>query len=296
MRLLSSFSVLALGLAASLSSCGSHSPSGETAKARDDAHDVILLSFSMKPGSKFSYDTQSEQQISTGSTVIKQTINMVNSFAVQPGTPADSATKLDVSYDRVAVKSDAKGQQLAYDSSDPSTKNSPLALMGGLVGKHFTVGLTKAGRVTSVQGMSELVKSTVDPSNPNAVALRAQIGKTLNDNIVKSMMEQSFNIYPNHSVQPGDTWTKVTKLTTGPMTMSATSLYKLKSVSNGVAQIDVSSKLDGEGAMTIAGTQIGTMAVDVATGLLTDGQFDQSLAGAPTMKIVTAIHIKGTKK
>ncbi|MGG8473463.1 DUF6263 family protein, partial [Rahnella sp. PAMC25617] len=71
------------------------------------------------------------------------------------------------------------------------------------------------------------------------------MSQTLNDKAIKSMMEQSFNIYPNHAVQPGDTWTKVTSVTMGPMTMSATSTYKLNSISDGVAHIGVSSKLDG---------------------------------------------------
>ncbi|WP_223648435.1 DUF6263 family protein [Hymenobacter psoromatis] len=292
MRLISSLPALALGLAAVLSSCGKHSE--KSTPTSDNPSDNVRLRFNLKPGSKFSYDAQSVQAIEAGGQNIKQDITMVSSFAVK--SAADSATKLDVSYDRVAMKMDAGSQQMTYDSRDPSTKGSPLALMGGLVGKHFTVGVTEAGRVTSVQGVSELVNSLVDPANPNAVAMRTQLSQTLNDKAIKSMMEQSFNIYPNHAVQPGDTWTKVTSVTMGPMTMSATSTYKLNSISDGVAHIGVSSKLDGQGAVSLAGTQTGTMDVDVATGLLADSQLKQTLTGTPAMKIATTIHIKGTKE
>ena len=296
MRLLSSLPVLAL-VAVSLSSCGDRAKGGgETAKGGDAAHDAVLLKFNMKPGSSFTYDTNTEQEITTGSTAIKQTISMGNTFAVEPGVGADSVKKLDVSYGRVAMQSDVMGQHLAYDSSDPSTKSSPLALMGGLVGKHFTVGLTSSGRITSVEGVNELANSLVDSSNPNAVAMRAQLGKSLNDNTIKSAMEQSLNIYPNHSVQPGDTWTKATKLSMGPMTMSATTVYKLASVSDGTAHLTVNSRLSGEGAMNIAGTQTGTMDVNIATGLLTASNLKQSLQGQPDTKIATEITIKGTQK
>ena len=281
-------SSVALGLAAVLSSCGT--PSEKSTPANDN----VKLKFNLQPGSKFTYDAQSVQEVEAGGKTIKQGITMVSSFAVQ--SAADSATKLDVSYHRVAMKMDANGQQLAYDSNDPSTKSSPLALMGGLVGKHFTVGVTSAGRVTSVQGVDQLINGMVDPANPNAAAMRAQLSQTLNNQTIKSMMEQSFNIYPNHAVQPGDTWIKLTSVVMGPMTMSATSTYKLNSISAGVAHIGVSSKLDGTGAVSLTGTQTGTMDVDVATGLLTDSQLQQTLTGTPGMKIATTIHIKGTKK
>ena len=288
MRFTSSLSALALGLAAVLSGCGN---SSEKSTPTDDN---VKLKFNLKPGSKFTYDAQSVQDVEAGGQRIKQDITMVSNFAVQ--SAADSATKLDVSYQRVAMKMDAGGQQMAYDSNDPSTKSSPLALMGGLVGKHFTVGVTNAGRVTSVQGVNELINGMIDPANPNAAAMRAQISQTLNDQTIKSMMEQSFNIYPNHQVQPGDTWTKATSVAMGPMTMSATSTYKLNSIGDGVAHIGVSSKLAGTGAVSLTGTQAGTLDVDVATGLLTDSQLKQTLTGTPAMKITTTIHVKGTKE
>lgn len=287
MRFTSSLSVLALGLAALLTSCG-NSPEKSTPAAGG-----VQLKFNLKPGSKFTYDAQSVQDVEAGGQRIKQDITMVSDFAVQAA--ADSATKLDVSYRRVAMKMDAGSQQMAYDSNDPSTKGSPLALMGGLVGKHFTVGVTSAGRVTSVQGVNELIEGMIDPANPNAAAMRAQMSQTLNDQTIKSMMEQSFNIYPTHNVQPGDTWTKTTSVAMGPMTMNATSTYKLNGVSNGVAHIGISSKLAGTGAVSLSGTQTGTLDVDVATGLLTDSQIQQTLTGTPAMKIATTIHIKGTK-
>lgn len=288
MRLTTCVPALALGLAAVLSSCGTSSESSAPG-------DGVALKFKLKPGSKFSYDVRSVQDIQAAGRDIKQEVTMVNDFAVQSAT--DSTRKLDVSYDRVAMKTDAMGQQLTYDSRDPATKSSPLALMGGLVGKHFTVGVTDAGRVTSVEGVDQLVNSLVDPANPNAVAMRAQMTQTLNDKSLKSMMEQSFNIYPTHPVRPGDTWTKATSVAMGPTTMSANTTYKLASVHNGVAHLDVNSKLAGQGAVSLSGTQTGTMDVDVATGLLTSSQLKQNLSGStPEMKIATTITIKGTKE
>ena len=291
MRLTFFLPALALGLAAALSSCGDHAETSTAAASGEG----VALQFKLKPGSKFSYDVQSVQAIQAAGHNIKQDVTMVNTFAVQSAT--DSTKKLDVSYDRVAMKTDAMGQQLTYDSRDPATKSSPLALMGNLVGKHFVVGVTDAGRVTSVEGVDQLVNSMVDPANPNAVAMRAQMSQTLNDKSLKSMMEQSFNIYPTRPVHPGDTWTKATSIAMGPTTMTANTTYKLASVSNGVAHLDVNGKIDGQGALSLSGTQTGTMDVDVASGLLTSGQLTQNLAGStPKMKIATTINIKGQQE
>ncbi|GAB3637616.1 hypothetical protein GCM10027422_32060 [Hymenobacter arcticus] len=269
--------------------CGSPS---ETAK--DGA---VTLKFNFAPGSKFTYAVESTQQIDAPGQKIGQSITMVSSYAVQAG--AGTSKNLTVSYDRVAMKMDAMGQKLAYDSSNPTTKSSPLALMGGLVGKSFEATLTDEGKVTSIKGVDALVNGMVDPANPNAAAVRAQMSKTMNDSTLQSALEQSFNIYPDHAVKPGDTWSKTIKLAMGPLSIRAASTYKLNSVSAGIAHLGITSKLDGQGAMDMSGTQTGTMDVEVATGMLTDSKIVQMLTskpGAPAAKITTNIHVTGTKK
>jgi hypothetical protein len=288
MRVTSSFTGL---IVATLALSGCSSPSDTT---KDGA---VTLKFNFAPGSKFTYTAESAQQIDAAGQKSSQSVTMVSTYAVQAG--AGASKNLTVSYDRIAMKMEAMGQQLAYDSSDPSTKSSPLAMMGKLVGKSFEVALTDEGKVTSVKGVDALLNDMVDPANPNAAAMRQQLSKSMNDSTLRSTTEQSFNIYPGHAVKPGDTWSKTIKLAMGPLSIRSASVYELNSVSNGIAHIGVTSKLDGQGAMDMDGTQTGTMDVEIATGLLNNSKIVQTLtskAGAPTAKIITDIHITGTKQ
>ncbi|MDJ0363796.1 DUF6263 family protein [Hymenobacter sp. H14-R3] len=272
-----------------LSGCGS--PSEAT---KDEA---VNLKFNFAPGSKFTYAVESDQQIDAPGQKIGQSITMVSSYAVRAG--AGTSKNLTVSYDRIAMKMETMGHKLAYDSNDPGTKSSPLATMGGLVGKSFEATLTDEGKVTAIKGAEALVNGTVDPASPNAAAMRAQLNKSLNDSTLRGDMEQSFYIYPGHAVKPGDTWSRTIKLAVGPLSIRAASIYKLTSMSAGVAHLGIISKLEGQGAMDMDGTQTGTMDVELATGMLLDSKIAQTLtskAGAPTAKITTTIHITGTKK
>lgn len=288
MSVKSSFTGLLIS-ALALSGC-----SGPSETTTDGA---VTLKLNFAPGSKFTYTAESAQQIEAAGQKSSQSVTMVSTYAVQAGT--GTSKNLTVSYDRIAMKMETMGQQLAYDSSDPSTASSPLATMGKLVGKSFEVALTDEGKVTSIKGVDALLNSMVDPTNPNATAMRAQLSKSMNDSTLRSATEQSFNIYPGHAVKPGDTWSKTIKLAMGPLSIQSASVYKLNSVSDGVAHIGVTSKLAGQGAMDMDGTQTGTMDVEIATGLLTTSKIVQTLtskAGAPTAKITTNIHITGTKK
>lgn len=288
MRVTSSFAGLALAVLA-LSGCGS-----STEATQDGA---VTLKFNFAPGSKFTYAVESTQHIDAPGQKVDQSVTMVSSYAVQAG-PGTSKNLL-VSYDRIAMKMETMGQQLAYDSSDPSTSSSPLATMGRLVGKSFEITLTDEGKVTSIKGVDALLNSMVDPANPNAVAMRAQMSKSMNDSTLRSTTEQAFNIYPSHPVKPGDTWSTTTSLAMGALSMRVASTYKLNSVSNGLAHLGVASKMIGQGAMDMDGTQTGTLDVETATGMLTDSKITQTLtskAGAPNAKIATTIHITGTKK
>lgn len=288
MSMTSSFAGFAVA-ALVLSGCGS-----PTETTQDGA---VTLKFNVAPGSKFTYDSESTQHIDAPGQKVDQSITMVSNYAVQAG--AGTSKNLTVSYGRVAMKMETMGQKLAYDSRDPSTSSSPLSTMGRLVGKSFEITLTDQGKVTSIKGVDALLDSMVDPANPNAAAMRAQLSNSMNDSTLRSSTEREFSIYPSHPVKPGDTWSTTTSLAMGILSMRVASTYKLNSVRNGLAYLGVTSKMTGQGAMDMDGTQTGTLEVETATGMLTDSKIAQTLtsrAGAPTAKIVTTIHITGTKK
>ena len=238
----------------------------------------VSLKLNFKPGSKFSYTSQTVQNIAMQGNSMMQDVSMGTTFVVlsRQGNSQD----LRMTYNRAAMKMDAGGQKMTYDSQDPATKSSPMAgMMGGMVGQSLVITVTSQGEVTAVKGVEEFKKSVL-ASNPNP-ALNQQLEQSLSESTLKSAMSQLFNIYPDHAVKPGESWVKNTSLNMGPAAMQLTSTYTLGSVQNGVAHVQVNGKLAVEGMATLTGTQSGTMDVDVATGLILGSNYHQTLT-SPT--------------
>ncbi|MGI4870161.1 MAG: DUF6263 family protein [Janthinobacterium lividum] len=253
----------------------------------------VSLKFNFKPNSKFSYSSQTVQNIDMQGNKMMQDITMGSTFAVQTGQ--GSSKDLHMTYSRVAMNMDAGGQKMVYDSQDPATKSSPLAaMMGGMIGKSLDITVTDKGEVTAVKGVEELKKAML-ADNP---AIGPQLEQTLNENTLKSSMNQLFNIYPDHAVKPGESWTKNVTLNMGPAAMKLASTYKLASVQSGVAHLLVDGKLSMDGMMALTGTQSGTMDIDVATGLVLSSKLKQTLsspAGDNSTNIASNITTTGKK-
>ena len=254
----------------------------------------VSLKFNFKPNSKFSYTSQTVQDLDMQGNKMTQDLAMGSTFVVL--TSQGGSKNVRMTYGRVAIKMDAGGQKMAYDSQDATTSSSPLAgLMGGMVGQSLVITVTDQGEVTAVQGVEELKKSVL-ANNPNP-ALSQQLEQTLNENTVKSSMNQLFNIYPDHAVKPGESWNKNMTLSMGPATMKLASTYTLGSVQGGVAHLLVAGKLVADG-IALTGTQSGTMDLDVATGLVLSSKLKQTLtspAGGAQTSITSDITTTGQK-
>jgi hypothetical protein len=151
-----------------------------------------------------------------------------------------------------------------------------------------------------------------DTSTAEGAAMRKQMASTFNDSMVRSLMQQSLNIFPDHPVRPGDTWKKEYNLNMGMMNMKMENEFKLKDVSGNTAHLDINSKITGGGAgsgetknmnINLSGDQKGTMDVEVATGLVTDSKIKQNIKGDMSMMgmkvpmiISQDIHLTAKKK
>ena len=145
--------------------------------------------------------------------------------------------------------------------------------------------------------------------------MRQQMAQSFNDTAIKSLMQQSLNIFPDHPVRPGDTWKKTYNMNVSMMNMAIDNEFKLVSVKGNVAQLETHAKIKGGGGtmgpemknmkIDLSGDQKGTMDVEVSTGLVTDSKTTQTIKGdisSEAMKvkvpisIVSDIHLSARKK
>ncbi len=239
---------------------------------------------------------------------MKQTINqtvMGNAMTVQQdilfgmnykvvGMEGDNRT-VEVSYDRIKMATDAAGQKIQYDSRDTSGNTPQLAILGGMIGKPFRMTVSPTGEVMQVTGFQDVLNGIAsNPADPNAAATRQQLDQMFSDDAVKQMLSQNTNIYPEKAVKPGDTWTKTTTTSMGPIAMEINNTYKLESATDKTAKVSVDATITGKSAqgagaiqgMTVnmKGKQTGKMDVDVATGLVEKMDINQDIDGDMAMQ------------
>lgn len=126
------------------------------------------------------------------------------------------------------------------------------------------------------------------------------------------MMEQSLNVYPEKPIRIGDTWQRSYISNMGFMEMEMVSTYKLVSVSDDVAHIEINANIKSkpgstqqtkEMAMEMYGTQQGSMDMDIITGLIKESRLTQSVTGKISvqgleipMKLTSTTRIIGKKR
>lgn len=194
----------------------------------------------------------------------------------------------------------------------------------------FHTIMNKKGQTEKRQATDSIWKIVEASIAPLEEKVRGQLTAALrpmvNDDMMGSMLEQCFYILPGKKVDVGDKWTNQIRMKS-IFTMLLTNEFELKSVSDGVAEIAVVSKVSnadnqvalsglamaGSPAMgqpegnkgfdlmgmkldaSFNGTQEGTFYVDMGTGLMQTGKMEQKLEGkvkVGSMEIPMKLNLK----
>jgi hypothetical protein len=276
---------------------------------------AIDLKLALQPGTQYLYTMDSKtvmEQSAMGQKMkTEQNMIMESTYDVAAGSTPD-AQRITVMYKRIVSSIKNPMLNVNYDSNDPSTADStnPMAKM---VNKPFVMEVTSQGEVIKLEGLSAIINAVGDSTTLEGAEARRQMAQSFSDTAIKSMMQQSLNIFPDHPVKPGDTWKKSYTMSIGPMAMKIDNEFKLTSVTGNTAHIDVNAKITGGGggdeaeaenmSITLSGDQKGTMEVEVGTGLVTDSKLKQTITGDMSMQgmkipmsISSDIHMSAKKK
>jgi len=277
--------------------------------------DSIDLKLKLQPGSQYVYTT--DNRMTMEQSMMGQSMKTTNNMMMQATYAVDAAEgqnkKLTVTYDRITLETAMPMGQIKYDSDKPEASDPALSSLTQILHKPFSMTVTERGDITNVSGLDAIINAVGDTSTQEGAMARAQMANMFNDTAVKSMMQQSFNIFPDKAVKPGDTWKKSVNVNLSSIAMKMDNTYKLTSVSNGVAHIDVNSVVTAGGDMAseqmknmqikLSGDQKGTMDVDIATGMVSDSKLKQTISGDMTVsemkipiKISQDIHLTAKKK
>ena len=199
-----------------------------------------------------------------------------------------------------------------YDSDKPSdtaneANNTMGKVLGAMKGGEFAFTMNEKGEVGQVSGISEMMQRILSSVNvPNADAIIAGMSSSFSEENFKQNIQQSFAVYPDKPVKPGDSWTSSMTMNNGGMAMKMDNNYTLESVNGDMANVKVDSKISSPDSsannnMTITGTMKGTMQYDIPTGVPVNGDLDMNMdmqmnSGGQSVPMNTDIKMKITGK
>ncbi|MEP0817135.1 MULTISPECIES: DUF6263 family protein [Trichocoleus] len=258
----------------------------------------VKLQLRLQKGDRYSIQMATDQAINQSILGRPQNTNQV----VRIGylfdvidVAADGTSTVKMTYKSVQFKQSGPNGAIAYDSTRPAPGTNPLtASLSTLVGQSISAKITPAGTVREVQGIDQLIARMISGMKIPNNAVKAQIENTLRsqfgEEMFKELFSQSLDIYPTQPINVGDSWSKKMTLSKGfPMTVETT--YTLKAVKNNIATVDISSQvkpspnapaLQISGAslkQNLAGTQKGSMQIQLNTGMVTQSQVNQDISG-----------------
>jgi len=231
------------------------------------AQKKVMLKYNLTKGDKYTTHVNLNQDITM--TAQGQTINMNQIITSDISTDITEVTpkiiKTSNKLDKMTMKQNMMGQELNYDSSDPSTYASGRGkqigdVLNKIIGKSYGITMDHFGNISGYD-LSELIKSGGQVSGS-----------------IKS--GNSYVIFPGHKVKVGDSWQADIK----PMktdNMKVHMKYTLKKLTGKKATIALdgiitANTLNGQN-IQLNGTQTGEMIVNVKTGWPLSGHMTQDI-------------------
>jgi len=273
--------------------------------------DAIILKFNLPNGSSYNYNV--DMDMSMNGNINGQSLNMKDKMAMGYDFAAvgDSSgwKKITATISRISMHLNSNGVNIDFDS-DLKPDSSDMAsgtmgkIFGALKGGQFRFTMNEQGKIGSVTGINDLMQRILSSvSLGNTASAAAQMNSTFNEENFKQNIQQSFGMYPDKPVKPGDSWINTMEMNNQGMPMKIDNTYTLKSVSGNTANVKVDSKISSPGSNStgINGTMKGNMKFDIPTGLPTDGDLDMSMSmtmntGGQVVPMNTSIKMKITGK
>ncbi|MEO5931527.1 MAG: DUF6263 family protein, partial [Candidatus Kapaibacterium sp.] len=222
---------------------------------------------------------------------MRQSVGLWTNYAVEDVDAAGNAT-VRITYDSAAF-SQTTDSTVSYHSGDTTSEIPPsAAAYMSIVGHGFGVKIAPGGGVTEVIGGDALRQAIIDRMSGSNKFLSGVIDQNLramfSDSALRQSIGQMLTFYPPKPVAVGDSWTTRSDIGGGfPMTLE--NEYTLKSSGNGLAVIELTSKIEPMAPPAqadlspihydITGSQKGTMEIDERSGWMMKSEQTQEFSG-----------------
>jgi hypothetical protein len=237
--------------------------------------DSVQLRFNLNKGKRYDYTMVYDINQEANGRKMQNKMSWKYEMAVLDDK--EKVKTIRTTYRQIDMLMNMDGNKMEFSSEKAAEAGNnlmqmPSKMFGAIKGKSFTMKVDDMGRIISVDGFDKIGEAMVNEMNIPEEAkpgMMENFKKQFNDETVRKMFSQSFNIFPNGYVKPGDTWEKDSPLMVGDSL--AKTRYTVRSIDGNRVTIDARS--------TGAINQKSILVVNALTGLVMDGTFDHTASG-----------------
>lgn len=294
-------------------SCKLQPNSGRNAAERDP-HKVYRLMLNPAMGSKYTYsiEKETEFELNVDGKKVKNENKSTTEISYTVGRDSAGNILLNMVYDKIHLysKNGDTEQELDADKGDES--GEPVERMLGILkGAHIQAVVSPAGEMLSLNGYDSIkAKLLTGFTTGGGINVKEMAEKQWDDKIkeglIKSNMEQLFRIFPDSAVHIGDRW-KLNSTQKDQVNLSTRSDFLLKDIQDGTAVIHAQGDIASDNGTVqknglqveakLNGTQQGDFEIELASGMLLNGEMASSISGSMTaagreIPVTIAIKVK----
>lgn len=240
--------------------------------------DSVLLKFNFQEGKTYNYMMSFDMNQKEGDQLRGSTMKW--NYNMQVVDQKNNLKTIKTTYKRIDMTVNMGNDQKMEFSSEKQVDAAdfmqmPSKMFGIIKGKSFIMQVNGKGEIDSVSGFDKIGEAVVKEVNlPEEMKpmMRQSFQKQFNNDAVKKIFSQAFEIYPNKYVKVGDSW----KVNSSVMALKQdiTTIYTVKNIKGNRVFINGNSKIKTADGKTF-GAQTSKLIIDAKTGLLIDGVFDQ---------------------
>ncbi len=253
----------------------------------------------LKAGDQYYYTINNTTAVTVDFDGKKINNNNVSNIGLLYRVIADTANKyvVQITYKKLHTVAKKGAATEEMDADNKYSFNDNEKLLSALKDQSITITINQKGELLSVGGYKEIadhITAQLPQTNEEeSKELQSKLASMLGESFIKSNVGANASLFPSHSIQPGDDWTKETTETT-PFPIKGTTHYQLDDVDDNMAKITASSELvsssgktqimGAEAMANLKGKSKSNYKLNTVTGIVVNEKATSNLEG--TMQVM----------
>lgn len=245
-----------------------------------------LLKFNLPQGKVFGYQMNFDMAGKEGEQKMNNAMKW--NYNMRVLDEKDGIKNIQTTYKQIEMTMNMGQMKMEFSSEKEVAANDfmqmPSRMFKAIKGKSFTMQVNEKGEILSVTGFDKIGEAMVTEMNlpeTSKPMMRKNFQEQFNDDAVKQMFGQFFDVFPNKIVKSGDRWEKKSSVMAAEIEMTTT--YTVKNIKDNKVYLSSVAKIQSTDSKSM-GTQTGSLVVDAITGLVLDATFNQKMPGGGTSK------------